>query len=85
MPEVFPGPAVKIALFPDGRAERFAVRDEIASPSGSEAVTGIVIKTASGPEAVAGVPTIGARSTLVTVRAVVADPERAFDAVKTAL
>ncbi len=39
----------------------------------------------SAPEAVAGAVTTGARSTLVTVIAVVAEPERAFVAVKVTL
>ncbi len=58
-----------------------AVRFEIASPSGSLTVTMIVKGEFSGTVAVAGAVTTGARSTLVTVMFVVAEPESAFAAV----
>ena len=81
MPEVFPAPAVNVA--PAGRGA--AVRVEIASPSGSDAVTVKVISVFSAPEAVAGATTTGARSELVTVIAVDAEPDRAFEAVNVTL
>src|SRR5258706_7733305 len=81
VPEVLPGPAANTALFPAGRAERSAVKDAIASPSGSEAVTVNVSSTCSVPVTAAGAPTEGARSTLVTVIEVDAEPERALEAV----
>ena len=58
-----------------------AVREAMASPSGSAADTVKVISVPSAPEAVAGAVTTGARSTLFTVMLVEAEPERAFDAV----
>ena len=62
-----------------------AVRLVIASPSGSAALTVKLIRVPSSPEAVAGAVTTGARSTLFTVIAVVAEPLRAFDAVNVTL
>jgi hypothetical protein len=62
-----------------------AVRLVIASPSGSDADTVKVISVFSGPPAVAGATTTGARSTLVTVIVVDAEPERAFEAVNVTL
>ena len=75
---MFPGPAEKLA--PGGSPA--AVSEVIASPSGSEAVTLTVSGPFSGPVAVAGVVIAGARSTLVTVIAVLAVPVRAFEALK---
>ena len=57
----------------------------MASPSGSEAVTVKVVSWPSFVDIVAGAVTTGARSTLVTVIAVVAVPESAFDAVNVTL
>ena len=59
--------------------------DAIASPSGSEAVTGTVSRLPACTVAVAGAVTAGAWSALVTVIAVVAEPERAFAAAKVTL
>ena len=59
-----------------------AVRLVIASPSGSTADTVNVMRTLEAPEAVGGAVTTGARSLFVTVIVVVAEPERAFVAVK---
>ena len=61
------------------------MRFVIASPSGSTALTRNVISVPSLPEAVAGAVTTGARSTLFTVIAVVAEPLSAFDAVNVTL
>jgi len=57
------------------------VKDVTGWPSGSVAVSVKVISVFSAPEAVAGAVTTGARSTLLTVTVVAAEPERAFDAV----
>ena len=81
VPEVFEAFAVNVAPAGSGAPESEAM----ASPSGSEAVTVKLISVPSLPEAVAGAVTVGARSTLVTVIAVVAEPERAFDAVNVTL
>jgi len=62
-----------------------AVRLVIASPSGSTADTVKVISVFEAPETVAGAVTTGARSVFVTVIVVVAEPERAFVAVKVTL
>ena len=64
---MFPAPGAKTALFPGGKAERSAVRDEIASPSGSEAVTDTLNESPSRIVTVAGAVVAGARSTLFTV------------------
>src|SRR5262245_32789337 len=56
-----------------------------ASASGSPADTVKVISVFSFPDAVAGAVTVGGRSTLVTVRVVLADPVSAFEAVKSTL
>ena len=55
--------------------------DVIASPSGSEAVTETVSRLPACTVAVAGAVTAGARSTSVTVIAVVAEPESTLAAV----
>ena len=81
VPDVLVAFAVNVA--PAGSAE--AVRLVIASPSGSDAVTTKVISVFSAPVAVAGAVTTGARSTLVTVMTVVAEPESVFVAVKVTL
>jgi hypothetical protein len=78
VPEVFEAFAVNVA--PAGRPD--AVRLVMAFPSGSDADTVKVISVFSAPEAVAGATTTGARSTAPTVMTVVAEPERAFVAVK---
>src|SRR5688572_9703873 len=78
VPAVFSDPAVKVA--PEGRPD--AVRDVMASPSGSAAVTATVIRVPARPEAVAGAVTTGARSALFTVTTVLAEPVRALAAVK---
>src|SRR5688572_12334354 len=57
----------------------------MASPSGSDADTVKVISVPSAPEAVAGATTTGGRSPSVIVISVVAEPERAFEAVKVTL
>jgi hypothetical protein len=79
VPLVFPAPAVNVA--PAVMAVPVAVSEVIASPSGSDADTVKVISVFSAPETVAGAVTTGARSTLVTVMFVVAEPLNAFDAV----
>jgi hypothetical protein len=80
VPDVLAAFFVNVA--PDGSGA--AVRFVIASPSGSAADTVKVRRTFEGPEAVAGAVTTGARSTFVIVMFVVAEPLRAFDAVKVA-
>jgi hypothetical protein len=72
VPEVFVPFAVKLASFPEGSADVSAVKDAIASPSGSLAVTPKVTVPPSLPFAVPGAVTTGARSTLFTVTSVVA-------------
>ena len=81
VPDVLAAFAVNVAPAGSGAA----VSDAIASPSGSAALTVNVISEFSAPEAVAGAVTTGARSTLVTVIAVVAEPLSAFDAVNVTL
>jgi hypothetical protein len=81
VPDVCPAFVVNAALLPAGRAEKFAVKDVIACPSGSEAETVKVIAVPSAPLAVAGDATTGGRSS-ATVIVVVAEPESVFDAVK---
>jgi hypothetical protein len=83
VPAVFEAFAANVA--PAVMAVPVAVSEVIASPSGSEAVTLTVSSAPSAPVAVAGAVTTGARSTLVTVIAVVPEPERAFDAVNVTL
>ena len=83
MPLVLPAPAVNVP--PAVMAVPEAVSEVIAWPSGSEAVTVKVISVFSFPEAVAGAVTTGARSPFVTVTFVVAEPVRAFVAVKIAV
>jgi hypothetical protein len=80
VPEVFPPPGVNVA--PAVMADPEAVRELMASPSGSDAVTLTVSSDPSAPLAVAGAETVGARSVLAMVTAVVADPESTFEAVK---
>src|SRR5512138_2243274 len=70
VPLVLPAPAVNVA--PVGSVA--AVSEVIASPSGSAAVTVKVISVLDAPVAVAGAVTTGARSTLVIVMFVVAEP-----------
>src|SRR6185436_9081953 len=59
-----------------------AVRFVIAWPSGSLAVTLIVSVEPSTSVAVAGAVTTGARSGFMMLMLVVAEPDKAFDAVK---
>jgi hypothetical protein len=80
VPEVFPPPGVNVA--PAVMADPEAVRELIASPSGSDAVTFTVSSDPSAPDAVAGAETVGARSVLAMLIAVDADPESTLDAVK---
>ena len=82
VPDVLPAPAVNVA--PAVMAVPEAVSDVMASPSASFAVTLTVRSEPSLTEAVAGAVTVGARSTLFTVIAVDAEPERAFVAVNVA-
>jgi glucosamine 6-phosphate synthetase-like amidotransferase/phosphosugar isomerase protein len=83
VPEVFAAFFVNTA--PAVMAVPVAVRLVMASPSGSTADTVKVISVFSAPEAVAGAVTTGARSTLVTVTVVDAEPLRAFEAVNVTL
>ena len=82
VPLVLPAPAANVA--PAVMAVPEAVSEVMASPSGSFAVTLTVRSEFSFTEAVAGAVTTGARSTLFTVIAVDAEPERAFVAVNVA-
>jgi hypothetical protein len=79
VPLVFPAPAVNVA--PAVRAVPAAESEVMGSPSGSLAVTMTARGEFSFTEAVAGAVTVGARSTLLTVMAVDAEPESTFDAV----
>ncbi len=83
VPDVFEAFAANVA--PAVMAVPDAVSEVIASPSGSLAVTLTVNSEPSATVAVAGAVTTGARSTLVTVIAVVAEPVRAFVAVNVTL
>jgi len=83
VPDVFEAFFVNVA--PAVMAVPVAVRLVMASPSGSAAVTTTDSGEPSATVAVAGAVTTGARSTLVTVIAVVAEPERAFVAVNVTL
>jgi hypothetical protein len=58
VPDVFPAPAVNV--LPVVAGEEAAVKDVIAGPSGSAAVTVKVISVFSFPETVAGAVTVGA-------------------------
>src|SRR5262245_30837452 len=78
---MLPGPGAKVA--PEGRP--LTVSDVIGSPSGSAAVTFTVRRLFSATVTVAGTVTTGARSTLVTVMALVAEPESALLAVNVTL
>src|SRR6185436_12567729 len=82
VPLVLPAPAVNVA--PAVMAVPAAVSEVIAWPSGSFAETVNERSTPTEPLAVAGAVTVGARSTLFTVIAVEAEPERAFVAVNVA-
>jgi hypothetical protein len=82
VPLVFPAPAVNVA--PPVMAVPAAVSEVIAWPSGSFAETVKLKFTPTVPLAFAGAVTTGARSTLFTVIAVDAEPERAFVAVNVA-
>src|SRR6185436_16317964 len=82
VPLVLPAHAANVA--PAVMAVPEAVNEVMASPSGSAAVTLTVRSEFSLTEAVAGAVTVGARSTLFTVIAVEAEPERAFVAVNVA-
>ena len=79
VPDVLPAPAVNV--LPVVAGVLASVNVVIACPSGSAAVTVTVPATPPLKEAVEGAVTTGARSTLFTVIAVAAVPERAFDAV----
>ena len=81
VPDVLPAPAVNVAPAGSGAA----VSEVIACPSGSAAVTVKVRSVFEGVLWFAGAVTTGARSVFVTVIAVVAEPVRAFVAVKVAL
>ena len=82
VPDVLPAPAVNVA--PAVMAVPVAVSEAMASPSGSFAETVNVMSVLTLPFAVAGAVTVGALSTLFTVIAVEAEPERAFVAVNVA-
>ena len=82
VPDVLPPPAVNVA--PAVMAVPAAVSEVMTSPSGSFAETVKLNATPTVPEAVAGAVTVGALSTLFTVIAVDAEPERAFVAVNVA-
>ena len=79
VPEVFPPLGVNTA--PEGRGA--AVREPIASPSGSVAVTENVRSVPSDPDAVVGAVAVGARSTFAIEIVVVSFPESALEAVNT--
>jgi len=79
---VLPAPAANVA--PAVMAVPVAVSEVIAWPSASAADTLTVSSEFSFTEAVAGAVTVGALSTLLTVIAVEAEPERAFVAVNVA-
>src|SRR6185369_874887 len=79
VPLVLPAPAANVA--PAVTAVPVAVSEVIAWASGSFAVTLTVRSEFSFTEAVAGAVTVGARSTLLTVIAVDAEPDRTFVAV----
>src|SRR5512138_2252315 len=81
VPEVCAAFAVNVA--PEGSGAPVSVA--IASPSGSAAVTVKVRSEFEAPEAVAGAVTTGARSVLLIVIAVVAEPLSALVATKVAL
>jgi hypothetical protein len=83
VPLVLPAPAANVA--PAVTAVPVAVSEVMASASGSLAVTLTVRSEFSFTEAVAGAVTVGALSTLLTVIAVDAEPERLFVAVNVAL
>ena len=72
MPDVFPAPAVNV--LPVVAGELAAVREAIAWPSGSDAVTVNVSVESSATDCVAGATTTGARSTFTTVMVVAAVP-----------
>src|SRR5206468_1577582 len=80
VPDVFPGSGVKRALFPAGSRERSAVSEVMGLPSGSVAVTRTVIVAPTPTRAAPVAVTTGARSTLVTVIAVLAVPKSALEA-----
>ena len=82
VPEVLPPPAVNVA--PAAMAEPAAVNEVIGSPSASFAETVKVRSDPTVPFADGGAVTTGARSTLLTVIDVEAEPERAFAAVNVA-
>ena len=79
VPLVLPAPAVNVA--PAVMAVPAAVSEVIAWPSGSTAETVKLRGAPTVPFCDAGAVTTGARSTLFTVIAVDAEPERAFVAV----
>jgi len=81
VPDVLVPFAVNVAPAGSGAA----VSDVIVSPSGSTADTVNVIGEFEAPETEGGAVTTGARSVFVTVIVVVAEPVRAFVAVKVAL
>ena len=82
VPLVLPAPAVNVA--PAVMAVPAAVSEVIAWASGSFAETVNESGAPTVPFCVAGAVTVGARSTLFTVIAVDAEPERAFVAVNVA-
>ena len=82
VPLVLPAPAANVA--PAVTAVPEAVNEVIASPSMSDAETLTVRSEFSFTEAVAGAVTVGARSTLLTVIAVDAEPDCVFVAVNVA-
>ena len=82
MPEAFAASGTNDASFPAGSADRSAASEEIASPSGSDALTVTVTVLPSAIGVVAGAVTAGARSTFVTAIEVVALPAKTLPAVK---
>jgi hypothetical protein len=80
VPDVLDAFDVNAIPMASGAAERLVM----ASPSGSVAATVNVISVFGAPITVAGAVTTGARSQAQTVIEVVAEPDRAFAAVKTA-
>jgi hypothetical protein len=79
VPEVFVPFTVNV--LPVVAGEEAAVKDVMALPSGSDAVTVKLRRTPSFTDCVAGAVTTGARSPTDTVSVVVAEPESVFDAV----
>jgi hypothetical protein len=79
VPDVLPAPAVNV--LPVVAGEEAAVKDVMALPSGSFAVTVNERRTPSFTVCVDGAATVGGRSPLTTVSVVAAEPESVFVAV----